>query len=53
MPEDPKLAEEIKKMDYEPLSSAEKKFITINLVTGAVLLGVLVWINHTYFSVSH
>jgi hypothetical protein len=51
MPEDPKLAEEIKKMEYEPLNSAEKKLITYNLVIGVILLAVLIWVNHTFFPV--
>ena len=51
MSEEPKLAEEIKKMEYEPISTAEKKFMIINLVVGVVLLGVLVWVSHTFFPV--
>jgi len=50
MPEETKIAEEIKKMEYEPLLPAEKKFITYNLVIGVVLLAVLIWVNNAFFS---
>jgi len=49
MAEQPKLSEEIKKMEYEPLLPAEKKMIVINLVLGVFLLVVLVWVSRTYF----
>ena len=49
MAEEPILAEEIKKMEYEPLNSVEKKLISYSLILGVVLLGVLVAISYTYF----
>lgn len=49
MAEEPRLSEEIKKMEYEPLLPAEKKMIIYNLVIGVVLLVVLVWVSRTYF----
>ncbi len=46
-PEQPRLAEEIKKMEqeYEPLLGVEKKLIGYTLVTGVVLLFVLLAIS--------
>ena len=51
MTEETKIADEIKKMEYEPLLPAEKKLIGYSLVLGVVLLGILVWINYTFFPV--
>jgi hypothetical protein len=45
----PVLAEEIAKMEYEPLLPVEKKLIAYSLLLGAVLLGVLIWISYTFF----
>ena len=52
MADKPNISDEMKKMDYEPLLPAEKKMIVYNLVIGVVLLTVLVWVNHTFFSTS-
>ena len=41
MPEQPKIAEEIQKMTYEPLLPIEKKLIGWSLGLGIVLLIVL------------
>ena len=43
MPEEPKIAAEIKKMreDYEPLLPVEKKLIAWSLGLGLALLGIL------------
>jgi len=49
MAEEPRIAEEIKKMEYEPLLPAEKKLIGYSLVLGVVLLGILVWISYQFF----
>jgi len=49
MAEKPKIAEEIKKMEYEPLLPAEKKLIGYSLLLGVVLLGILVLLNYTFF----
>jgi hypothetical protein len=51
MTEETKIADEIKKMEYEPLLPAEKKLIGYSLALGVVLLGILVWINYTFFPV--
>jgi len=49
MDEKPKIAEEIKKMEYEPLLPAEKKLIGYSLLLGVVLLGILVFLNYKFF----
>ena len=46
----PKLADEIKKMEYEPLLPAEKTLIGWSIGLGIVLLGVLIWISQALFS---
>ncbi len=53
MPEEPKLAEELKRMEYEPLLPVEKKLISYSLIFGAVLLGILVWVSYTFFPGGH
>ena len=47
--EQPRLADEIEKMEYEPLLPVEKKLIVWSIVLGVVLLGVLTWVSYTYF----
>lgn len=49
MPEEPRLAEELKKMEYEPLLPVEKKLVGWSLALGIILLGILVWISYTFF----
>lgn len=49
MAEAPKIAEEIKKMEYEPLLPVEKKLIGYSLIIGVVLLGLLIWASYTFF----
>ncbi len=51
--EQPVLAEELKKMEYEPLLPVEKKLITYSLVLGTLLLGILVWVSYTFFPGGH
>jgi hypothetical protein len=53
MNEQPKIADEIKKMEYEPLLPVEKKLIAWSLILGTSLLGILVWISYTYFPAGH
>jgi len=53
MPEEPKLAEELKKMEYEPLLPVEKKLISYSLIIGAALLGILIWVSYTFFPGGH
>lgn len=45
----PKLADEIKKMEYEPMLPVEKKLIAYSLILGVVLLGILVFISYEFF----
>ncbi len=49
MPEDPKLADEIKRMDYEPLLPVEKRLIAWSLLLGIGLLGLLIWVSGRFF----
>jgi hypothetical protein len=50
MADEPKLSDELKKMEYEPLLPVEKKLIAGSLLLGIVLLGLLMWISHVFFS---
>ena len=45
----PRLAEEMEKMEYEPLLPVEKKLIVWSIALGVVLLGVLTWVSYTFF----
>jgi hypothetical protein len=49
--EEPKFAEEIKKMEYEPLLLVEKRLIAWSIGLGLVLIVLLVWVSHTFFEV--
>jgi hypothetical protein len=53
MEEKPKLAEELKKMEYEPLLPVEKKLIGWSIGLGTVLLVVLYWVSVTFFPSGH
>jgi hypothetical protein len=43
------LADELQKMEYEPLLPVEKKLIAWSLGIGVVALGLLVWVSYTFF----
>ena len=45
----PKLAEELEKMPYEPLLPIEKKLIAWSILLGLFLLAVLLWVSQTFF----
>jgi hypothetical protein len=45
----PKLAEELAKMQHEPLLPVEKKLIAYSLLLGVVLLALLWWVSATFF----
>jgi len=47
--EEPKLAEEIQKMEYEPLLPIEKKLVLWSVLLGLFLLAVLFGISRTFF----
>ena len=53
MAEQPKISEELKKMEWEPMLPVEKKLIAWSLILGVVLLGFLVWISYTFFPAGH
>ncbi len=50
---DSQLAEELKKMEYEPLLPVEKKLIGWSIGLGAALLLLLYWISATFFPGGH
>jgi hypothetical protein len=49
MPDEPKIADELKKLEHEPLLPVEKKLILWSLIIGGVLLAVLVWLSGRLF----
>ncbi len=51
MEEETKIADELKKMEYEPLLPIEKKLIGWSIGLGIILLGILIWVSSTFFSV--
>jgi hypothetical protein len=53
MTEKPKLAEELKKMGYEPLLPVEKKLIGWSIGLGTVLLVLLYWVSVMFFPSGH
>ena len=50
MDNDTKFADEIKKMEYEPLLPIEKKLLAWSLSLGIILLILLIWISNTFFT---
>jgi hypothetical protein len=48
MNQENKLADELNKMEYEPLLPIEKKLIVWSISWGVILLGLLIWIS-TFF----
>ena len=50
--ESPRLAEEMEKMEYEPLLPVEKKLIAWSIILGVVLLALLTWVSYTFFPAS-
>ncbi|MCE5311725.1 MAG: hypothetical protein LLF86_01080 [Nitrospiraceae bacterium] len=49
MPEEVKLSDELKKMEYEPLLPIEKKLVGWSIGLGIALLGLLIWVSYTFF----
>jgi hypothetical protein len=45
----PKIIDELKKMEQEPLLPVEKKLIVGSLVLGVALLGLLLWVSRAFF----
>jgi hypothetical protein len=50
MEDETKFADEIKKMEYEPLLPIEKKLLVWSISLGIVLLGFLIWLSSTFFA---
>jgi hypothetical protein len=46
--DEPKIAEELKKMEYEPLLPVERKLVAWSLALGLGLTGLLVWISSQF-----
>jgi hypothetical protein len=47
--DDQKLADELKKMEYEPLLAIEKKLILWSVGLGVALILLLVWVSRVVF----
>ena len=47
--DDPKLSEELRRMEYEPLLPVEKRLVAWSLILGVVLLAVLVGLSQLWF----
>jgi hypothetical protein len=47
--EQTKIADELDKMEHEPLLPIEKKLIAWSIGLGIALLGLLVWLSYTFF----
>jgi hypothetical protein len=48
----PRIGEEIRKIEAEPLLPIEKKLIAGSLILGVLLLAVLVWTGNSSFPIS-
>jgi len=53
MAEEVKIAEEMRKMEDEPLLPLEKKLVGWSIILGIALLGIFVWISYTFFPARH
>jgi hypothetical protein len=49
MMEEPKIGQEIRRMEREPLLPIEKRLIIWSLLIGLVLLGLFVWLSGRLF----
>jgi len=49
MPEEPRFADEIRRMEYEPLLPVEVSLIRWSLGIGVALIAVLVWVSYRFF----
>lgn len=47
--EEPKLSDELRKMEYEPLLPVEKKLIAWSISLGLGLIGLLAWLSSVFF----
>jgi hypothetical protein len=53
MAEQPKLSEELKKMEYEPLLPVEKQLVGWSIGIGVASLVILYWVSVTFFPTGH
>ncbi|MBF0487154.1 hypothetical protein [Candidatus Magnetominusculus dajiuhuensis] len=53
MADEPKFSEEIKKMEYEPISQVEKRLIAWSLGIGVAALGFFYLLSITFFPGGH
>jgi hypothetical protein len=51
--EEPRLVDELQKMEYEPLLPVEKKLIAYSIGLGIILLFVFIWLSQTFFPGQH
>jgi len=49
--DEPKIAEELRKMEYDPLLPVEKRLIAWSLALGVVLTGLLLLVRYAFFEV--
>lgn len=47
--EQPKIADELEKMGYEPLLPVERKLILGSILLGLGLILILMWVSRTFF----
>ena len=47
-PQQPRIAEEIRKMECEPIDSVESKLIWYTFFSGIALLVILVWVSSMF-----
>jgi hypothetical protein len=53
MADKPQLAEELKKMEYEPLLPVEMQLIRWSIGIGIASLIILYWVSATFFPTGH
>jgi hypothetical protein len=53
MVEEPRIADEMRKMEWEPLLPVEKRLVGWSIATGVTLLVLLYWLSTVFFPVGH
>ena len=48
--DEPKFAEELRKMEHEPLLPVEKRLVAWSVLLGLFLIAVLAWVSRALFS---
>lgn len=48
MSDEPRLSDELQKMEYEPILPIEKKLVAWSIGTGVVLLAILVFLSRAF-----